>query len=43
ELFGWFEMGSTIVILSQKDAIEYRVRLDQYVKFGEVIGELNDN
>jgi len=43
ELFGWFEMGSTIVILSQKDAIRWDVSLNQKVTFGEVIGELNDN
>ncbi len=43
ELFGWFEMGSTIVMLSQKDAIRYKVKLNQHVKFGDVIGELNDN
>jgi hypothetical protein len=34
-------MGSTIVILSQKDAIKWYVELNQKVHFGEVIGELN--
>ena len=43
EMFGWFEMGSTIVMLSQKDAITYSVKEGADVKFGEVIGELNDN
>ena len=42
ELFGWFEMGSTIVILSQKDAIKWSVELNQKVKFADVIGELNE-
>jgi len=43
ELFGWFEMGSTIVILSQQEAIEWFVKINQKVFFGDVIGELNDN
>jgi len=42
ELFGWFEMGSTIVILSQKDAIEWSVNLNQKVSFGDVLGKLDD-
>ena len=42
ELFGWFEMGSTIVILSQKDAISWSVKVNQKVSYGEVIGELNE-
>ena len=42
DLFGWFEMGSTIVILSQKDAIEWSVELNEHVSFGEVIGKLID-
>ena len=43
ELFGWFEMGSTIVILSQKDAVKWNVNIMQRVKFADVVGELNDN
>ncbi len=42
ELFGWFEMGSTIVILSEKDAIEWSVELNQKVSFGDILGELKD-
>lgn len=38
ELFGWFEMGSTIVILSQKDAIKWSVELNQKVTFADVLG-----
>ncbi len=41
ELFGWFEMGSTIVILSQKDSITWNVNLNQKVSYGDVIGELS--
>jgi len=40
ELFGWFEMGSTIVMLSQKDAIEWSVDINQKVSFAQVLGEL---
>lgn len=40
ELFGWFEMGSTIVILSQKDAIEYELNIEQKVSFAQNIGYL---
>jgi len=42
QLFGWFEMGSTIVILSQKDAIKWSVNLNQKVSFGDVIGKINE-
>jgi len=41
ELFGWFEMGSTIVILSQKDAIKWHVELNKKVSFGDIVGNLN--
>ena len=40
EMFGWFEMGSTIVILSKKDAIKWSVEINQKVSFSEVLGEL---
>ena len=43
ELFGWFEMGSTIVVLSQKDAIKWSVELNQKVSFADVLGELNEH
>jgi phosphatidylserine decarboxylase len=39
ELFGWFEMGSTILILSQKGAIKPEVSINQKVKFGEEVAE----
>jgi len=37
ELFGWFEMGSTILTFSQKGALEPKVAINQKVKFGEEI------
>ncbi|MBN2824826.1 MAG: phosphatidylserine decarboxylase [Campylobacterales bacterium] len=40
ELLGWFEMGSTVVLLSQQDAIIPDVQVGQKVKFGERIGGL---
>jgi len=40
ELFGYFKMGSTIVMLSQQDAIIPDVRVGQNVKFGDRIGGL---
>ncbi len=40
ELFGWFEMGSTIVILSQKDTINWSLNLNQKVSFANLLGEL---
>ena len=43
ELFGWFEMGSTIVVLSEKDSIKWNVELNQKVSFADLIGELNEH
>jgi phosphatidylserine decarboxylase len=40
ELFGWFEMGSTIVILSEKGAAHYEVNIGQKIHFAQPIGEL---
>ena len=40
ELFGWFEMGSTILIFSQKEAIKLEVSINQKVKFGEEIAKI---
>ena len=41
ELFGWFEMGSTLVTFSQKGAIIPEVAVNQKVRFGDVLGRLN--
>jgi len=41
ELFGWFEMGSTILLFSQKDAFTPQVAINQKVSFNEPIGVLN--
>jgi len=38
ELFGWFEMGSTILMFSEKDTVEYSVPVGKKVSFGEPIG-----
>ena len=41
ELFGWFEMGSTILLFSQKDAFTPELAINQKVSFTEPIGRLN--
>ena len=40
ELFGWFEMGSTIVMLSEKGSIHYDVNIGQKLDFAQSIGRL---
>ncbi len=40
ELFGWFEMGSTILLFSQKDTFLPEVAINQKVKFTEPIGKI---
>ncbi len=42
ELFGWFEMGSTILMFSQKDTLHYTVPAGKKVSFGEPIGKFLD-
>jgi len=41
ELFGWFEMGSTILLFSQKGSFTSNVAINQKVKFSEPIGTIN--
>ena len=41
ELFGWFEMGSTILLFSQKDVFTPKLAINQKVSFAEPIGKLN--
>ena len=41
ELFGWFEMGSTILLFSQKGVFSPEVAINKNVKFAEPIGVLN--
>jgi len=41
ELFGWFEMGSTILLFSQKDVFTPTLAINQKVKFAQNIGRLN--
>ncbi|MDQ1268602.1 MAG: phosphatidylserine decarboxylase, partial [Campylobacterota bacterium] len=38
--FGCFEMGSTIVILAQKDMLDIHVSAGEHVKYGDTIAEL---
>lgn len=40
ELFGWFEMGSTILLFSEKGAFEPNIEINQKVKFTQPIGEI---
>ncbi|UFH60250.1 phosphatidylserine decarboxylase [Sulfurovum mangrovi] len=40
ELFGWFEMGSTVLTFSPKGSIVTEVAINQKVSFGDVVGEL---
>ena len=37
ELLGYFKMGSTVVMLFEKDSVELYVKTDQKVRFGEKI------
>jgi phosphatidylserine decarboxylase len=41
ELFGWFEMGSTILLFSEKGAFTPELSINQKVKFSEPIGKIN--
>ena len=38
ELFGWFEMGSTIVMISEEGSVHYDVDIGKKVQFGQAIG-----
>jgi phosphatidylserine decarboxylase len=40
ELFGWFEMGSTIVLLSEKGHIHYDITIGQKIQYAQTIGRL---
>ncbi len=40
ELFGWFEMGSTILLFSEKDTFMPKLSINQKVKFAEPIGKI---
>ncbi len=39
--FGCFEMGSTIIILAQKDMLELKIDMDDHVKYAQTIATLN--
>jgi phosphatidylserine decarboxylase len=40
ELFGWFEMGSTILTFSDKGSIVPEVSINQKTKFTDVLGKI---
>jgi len=40
ELFGWFEMGSTILTFSEKGSISPEVAINQKVSFSDVVGKI---
>ncbi|HIP42116.1 MAG TPA: phosphatidylserine decarboxylase, partial [Campylobacterales bacterium] len=40
ELFGWFEMGSTILLFSEKETFIPKVTINQKVKFADPIGTI---
>lgn len=40
ELFGWFEMGSTIVTFSEKGSIFPEVAINQKVKYTDILGKV---
>jgi phosphatidylserine decarboxylase len=40
DLLGWFEMGSTLLILSEKETFTFDMDIMKHVKFGENIGRL---
>ena len=40
ELFGWFEMGSTILTFSKKGSIVPEVSINQKTKFADVLGKI---
>ena len=41
DLFGWFEMGSTILTFSEKGSISPEVAINQKVSFTDVLGQVN--
>ncbi len=40
EMFGWFEMGSTILTFSKKGSIVPEVSINQKTKFADVVGKI---
>lgn len=43
QLFGWFEMGSTILTFSQKEAITPQLSIGQKVRYGETIAAVKES
>ncbi|WP_456456945.1 phosphatidylserine decarboxylase [Nitratifractor sp.] len=42
ELFGWFEMGSTIVILSEAESLKWQLHIGEKVRFAQSVGRLKE-
>ncbi len=40
EMFGWFEMGSTMLMFSEKGSIFPQVAINQKVHFGDIVGKI---
>lgn len=40
ECLGYFKMGSTVVMVSQKNFLELNARINQKVKFGDVVAQI---
>jgi len=40
EMFGWFEMGSTILTFSEKGSIQPNVEINQKVSFTDILGKV---
>jgi phosphatidylserine decarboxylase len=40
EMFGWFEMGSTILTFSEKGSIVPEVSINQKTKFADILGQV---
>jgi hypothetical protein len=38
---GWFEMGSTVVLIAEKDAARFTILPNQKIKFGDPIAAPN--
>ena len=39
--FGCFEMGSTIIVLAQKDMLDIEINMNDNVKFGQTIAKVH--
>jgi phosphatidylserine decarboxylase len=42
DLLGWFEMGSTVVLIAEKNAAQFDINDNSAIRFGETIGKIRD-